>query len=91
MIFLPEQRISPADQIAFARRFGEIESPHPVKRRHVAGDIMLVDTLQTLHRGTRLEFTIGDHDARLLWNIALKGAPECVSDWHPCEPPSLNA
>lgn len=30
VIFLPDQRITPADQIAFARRFGEIEAPHPV-------------------------------------------------------------
>ena len=30
VIFLSDQRISPADHIAFARRFGEIESPHPV-------------------------------------------------------------
>ena len=30
VIFLSEQDISPEHQIAFARRFGEIESPHPV-------------------------------------------------------------
>ena len=30
VIFLPDQRITPADQITFARRFGEIEAPHPV-------------------------------------------------------------
>ena len=59
------------------------------KRKHVAGDIMMVDTLQTMHRGTQLEFTTGEHDARLLWNIALKGAPEtCVGHWRPCEPAS---
>lgn len=58
------------------------------KRKHVVGDILVLDTLQTLHRGTQLEFTTGEHDARLLWNVALKGSPEsCVSTWHPCEPP----
>ena len=56
-------------------------------RKHVVGDIMVLDTLQTLHRGTELEFTTGEHDARQLWNIALKGPPEsCVSNWHPHEP-----
>ena len=56
-------------------------------RKHVVGDIMVLDTLQTLHRGTELEFTTGEHDARLLWNIALKGPPEsCASNWHSCEP-----
>jgi len=56
-------------------------------RKHVVGDIMVLDTLQTLHRGTEHEFTTGEHDARLLWNIALKGPPEsCVSNWHPREP-----
>ena len=59
------------------------------QRQHVVGDVMVVDTLQTLHRGTQLEFTTGDDDARVLWNIAVKGAPEsCRSDWHPCEPPA---
>ena len=57
------------------------------KRKHEVGDIMILDTLQTLHSGTHLGFTTGEHDARLLWNIALKGPPECcVADWHPCVP-----
>ena len=30
VIFLPDQRITPAQQLEFARRFGEIEPPHPV-------------------------------------------------------------
>ncbi len=30
VIFLPGQRIGPAEQLAFARRFGEVEPPHPV-------------------------------------------------------------
>ena len=56
-------------------------------RKHTVGDIMMLDTMQTLHRGTELEFTTGEHDARLLWNVALKGPPEsCISNWHPCEP-----
>ena len=58
------------------------------KRKHEVGDIMILDTLQTLHSGTHLEFTTGEHDARLLWNVALKGPPECcIADWRPCEPP----
>ena len=57
------------------------------QRKHVVGDIMLLDTLQTLHRGTQLEFTTGEDDARLLWNIAVKGPPEtCRENWQPCEP-----
>lgn len=62
------------------------------KRIPVVGDIMLLDTLQTMHRGTQFEFTTGEHDAHLLWNIAVKGSPEsCVSSWSPCEPPPLSA
>ena len=61
------------------------------KRKHVVGDITVLDTLQTLHRGTQLRFVTGEHDARLLWNIALKGPPEtCRSQWYPCEPPPLD-
>lgn len=29
VVFLPDQRIGPSDQLAFAKRFGEIEPPHP--------------------------------------------------------------
>ena len=68
-----------------------LEPQYLYERRHVAGDIMLLDTLQTLHRGTELEFTTGEHDARLLWNTALKGPPECCrSTWQPCEPPGAD-
>ena len=30
VIFMPDQRIDAARQLAFARRFGEVEAPHPV-------------------------------------------------------------
>ncbi len=36
VIFLPGQKIGPAEQLAFARHFGDIEPPHPVFDR-VAG------------------------------------------------------
>ena len=68
-----------------------IQSRYLFKRKHVVGDIMLLDTLQTLHRGTQLEFTKSDNDARLLWNIAVKGSPEtCRCNWEPCEPPPID-
>lgn len=34
VIFLPDQRVGPIEQLAFARRFGEVEPPHPVHPRH---------------------------------------------------------
>jgi len=30
VVILPDQKIGPAEQLAFARRFGEVEPPHPV-------------------------------------------------------------
>lgn len=69
-----------------------LQTRYLYKRRHVVGDILLLDTLQTMHRGTQLEFTTGEHDARLLWNIAVKGSPEsCAANWRASEPPPLNA
>lgn len=76
-----------AEQLLDELKAHALKPKYLYARKHVVGDIMVLDTLQTLHRGTELEFTTGEHDARLLWNVALKGPPECcVSNWHPLDP-----
>lgn len=68
-----------------------LESRYLYKRKYVVSDIILLDTLQTMHRGTQLKFTTSDDDAGLVRNIAVKRAPEtCRSHRRPCEPPALN-
>ncbi len=34
VIFFPDQRITPTQQLAFAERFGEVDEPHPVFKAH---------------------------------------------------------
>ena len=46
------------------------------RHRHEVGDVLLIDTLQTLHAAIPIEYATGAHDARLLWRLGIKGAPE---------------
>ena len=51
--------------------------PRYVRRhRHHVGDVLVIDTLQTLHAALPSEFASGHHDARLLWRLGIKGAPK---------------
>ena len=51
--------------------------PRYVRRhRHEVGDVLLIDTLQTLHAALPSEFARGAHDSRLLWRLGIKGAPK---------------
>ena len=47
---------------------------------HLIGDIAIIDQFQTLHSAVPIDFTTGEADARLLWRIALKGAPGVLKD-----------
>lgn len=47
---------------------------------HEVGDIAILDQFQTLHSAVPIGFTTGEADARLLWRIALKGAPDVLKD-----------
>ena len=51
--------------------------PRYVRRhRYEIGDVLLIDTLQTLHAALPSEYASGEHDARLLWRLGIKGAPK---------------
>ena len=45
------------------------------RHRHAVGDVMVLDTLQTLHSAIPSEYASGRDDARLLWRLGVKGAP----------------
>ena len=46
------------------------------RHRHEVGDVMVIDTLQTLHAALPSEFARGERDSRLLWRLGIKGAPK---------------
>lgn len=57
--------------------------PRCVRRhRHEVGDVLVIDTLQTLHAALPSEFARGKRDARLLWRLGIKGPPKLrVREW----------
>ena len=64
-----------------------LSSRYLYRRQHVVGDITVLDTLQTLHAGPRVEFGSNESNSRMLWRIATKGPPRvCEARWHPVEP-----
>ena len=62
--------------------------PRYVRRhRHAVGDVMVLDTLQTLHSALPIEYTSGRDDARLLWRLGIKGGPKGYGkSWRWSEP-----
>ena len=68
---------------------GHALRPRYVRRhRHEVGDVLVVDTLQTLHAALPSEFASGAHDSRLLWRLGIKGAPKLLERaWRRSVPP----
>ena len=57
------------------------------RHRHEVEDVMVIDTLQTLHAALPSEYASGEHDARLLWRLGIKGAPKVRErEWCPRVP-----
>lgn len=48
------------------------------RHRHVPGSILIYDTNQTLHSGTRVPYATSDEQRRLLWRISIRGLPKAV-------------
>jgi alpha-ketoglutarate-dependent taurine dioxygenase len=45
------------------------------KHKYEVGDVVIWDTLQTMHRATPIDVASGKDDSRLLWRISLRGLP----------------
>lgn len=58
---------------------------HAVAERHVyrhhyaVGDVVVWDTLSTMHRATPIDVASDDEDARLLWRISVRGRPSACA------------
>jgi taurine dioxygenase len=45
------------------------------KHKYQIGDVVVWDTLQTMHRATPIDVASSDDDSRLLWRISVRGRP----------------
>ena len=45
------------------------------RHKYGVGDIVVWDTMQTMHRATPIGVATGDSDSRLLWRISVRGKP----------------
>ena len=45
------------------------------RHRYSVGDVVIWDTLQTMHRATPIEVPSREDDSRLLWRISVRGRP----------------
>jgi taurine dioxygenase len=43
------------------------------RHKYAVGDVVIWDTLQTMHRATPIDVPRGEDDARLLWRISVRG------------------
>ncbi len=46
------------------------------KHKYSVGDVVIWDTLQTMHRATPIEIATSASNSRLLWRISVRGKPE---------------
>ena len=46
------------------------------RHKYAVGDLVIWDTLQTMHRATPIDVATSPEDSRLLWRISVSGRPE---------------
>jgi taurine dioxygenase len=52
-----------------------VQERYVYRHRYAVGDVVVWDTLQTMHRATPIDVATGEDDARLLWRISVRGHP----------------
>ncbi|MCY3752598.1 MAG: TauD/TfdA family dioxygenase [Alphaproteobacteria bacterium] len=52
-----------------------LEERHIYRHKYTAGDLVVWDTLQTMHAATPIGVATGKADSRLLWRISVRGRP----------------
>ena len=52
-----------------------LEERHIYRHKYAAGDLVVWDTLQTMHAATPIGVATGKADSRLLWRISVRGRP----------------
>ena len=56
-----------------------LREEHIYRHRYRPGDLVVWDTLQTLHAASPIDFASSPTNARLLWRISVRGLPEILS------------
>ncbi len=56
-----------------------LQEKYIYRHRYQVGDIAIWDTWQTLHSATPIDIASGDHNARELWRISVRGKPAVYS------------
>ena len=52
-----------------------LEERHIYRHKYTAGDLVVWDTLQTMHAATPIDIATSRADSRLLWRISVRGRP----------------
>jgi taurine dioxygenase len=55
-----------------------VQEKYLYRHHYAVGDVVVWDTLQTMHRATPIDVATGPGDARLLWRISVRGRPEVL-------------
>ncbi len=53
-----------------------LSEQHIYRHRYEVGDLVIWDTLQTMHRATPIDLVRSEDNARLLWRISVRGRPD---------------
>ena len=56
-----------------------LQEQHIYRHRYTAGDLVVWDTLQTMHAATPIDIATSRENARLLWRISVRGRPAVLS------------
>ena len=52
-----------------------LQERHIYRHKYSVGDLVVWDTLQTMHAATLIDIATTESDARLLWRISVRGRP----------------
>ena len=52
-----------------------LQERHIYRHKYAAGDLVVWDTLQTMHAATPIDVATSKEDSRLLWRISVRGRP----------------
>ena len=52
-----------------------IQERHIYRHKYAVGDLVVWDTLQTMHAATPIDAATSKADSRLLWRISVRGRP----------------
>ena len=64
-----------AEALLDALKDHALEERHIYRHKYTAGDLVVWDTLQTMHAATPIGVATGKGDSRLLWRISVRGRP----------------